>query len=214
MSIAGIITPSNADGLPVTIQELAGPQVEFVLAGKNSPETGVVVEDRAVTHKTHYPGNNEATIHSMGMEYGDIVLKGRFADPFDQFIGGARRRVELLRGLQHRENYCRLTWGENIVRVGRIKTVRTTNMEHNRIGYEIVFEVAVAEEVGSEFDNNEVLGPEVAQMEKALRASLQAMDAALTLASAVATQVRYIDTFRRRRPPPNRNTTTRLFPGA
>lgn len=196
--------PKNANGQAMVIEELAGPKVKFVLDGKNMPVKGIPIGDRVITNKVTNPGNSEATIHVMGVEYDDVVLRGRFHDPADLVIGGARRRVELLRGLEHRMNPVRVTWGDNIVRLGIIKSAVLTEHMHDDIDYEITIEVAKAEETGTALDNVVAMTATQQRMEQGLRLAINGAALVLGAYGAATGTINFVETFRRREEPANR----------
>lgn len=178
---------NNANGQPVQIRELDGLQTTLYLGTKARPQRGVEVRDKVRFSKQFYPGNDEATIHIQGMEYDDIVLRGRFHDPVgDVFIGGSRRRVELLRGLQHRRSTCELSWGGNIVRTGIVADVTITEKTHHDVNYEIRFVVAKAGEVGTEATNTEQLNATQRALDRLIRTTRNVLNTVLDVTSAAS----------------------------
>jgi hypothetical protein len=182
----------SANGTPVRILDLTSPtRDEITLGAKALPETGVAVTDKLRVHKVANAGSNKATLHLQGMEYDDIVLRGRFRfDALDAVRGlRARKRVLFLQAMQHRKAPCRLIWGQNIIREGVIGSVTIINHRHDEVEYEITFIVSQALERGALVPS---LAPTLNQrrMDAALRTVRDGLDAVLTVASVGAVLVR------------------------
>lgn len=218
-AILDIIDGLSADGSPVIIEELTGLKASVVLGSRARPEQGVEITDTLRYQKTHYAGNNTATIHVMGMEYDDIILNGRFKDAADYVITaaggggladatkGSRRRVELLRGLMHRQSLCQLSWGDTIVRQGVVAMVKIIERRHNHCRYQIRFAVAKAGEVGTERDNTEQLSVVQRNIEQSINTARFLADTILRAQSDANAVANFVQTFARRRPDADRDNT-------
>jgi len=141
-----------ADGQPVIIQELAGPRATLVLGGRDRPAPNVGVGSKQRATQKYLPGSEEAVVHIMGTAEDPISLRGRFHDDFLRVFGQSPEdQVLQARGLLHRMNSCRLTWGTSIVRIGRVKAFVPTYVRDKVIDYEITFDVDLAEDQGGVF---------------------------------------------------------------
>lgn len=136
-----------SDGQPVIIQELTLPFATLVLAGKDRPNRRLGVATRQRGPQRHLPGADSAVVHVMGHAEEPMELVGKFYDDFARLFGQSPKdQVQQARGLLMRLNRCRLTWGDTIIRVGRVKQVNAQYVRHTVIPYTIVFEVDQAEE--------------------------------------------------------------------
>lgn len=132
------------------IQELDNPGALLVFDGRNKVEPRVSVPMRRRTHQTWQPGNERATVHDMGVAYDSIQIKTRFHDDFFRLLGETPETLlRQLRGLCLRGNTCRLSWGDSIVRLGRVKRVDPEYVRSDDIIVRFTFEVDAAEEPGS-----------------------------------------------------------------
>lgn len=134
---------------PLLIQELANPGALLVFDGKNRVEPKVAVPMRRRTRQTWQPGNDRATVHDMGVAYDPIVIRTRWHDDFFRLIGETPEiLLQQARGMCLRGNQCRLSWGDSIVRLGRVKRVDPEYVRSDDIIVKITFEVDAAEEQG------------------------------------------------------------------
>lgn len=138
-----------ANEQPVIIEELESPKALLVLAARNRPDPGVNVNMRRRSRQVWNPGSDVATTHDMGVAYDPITIKGRFRDDFLRLAGESPQ--DLVRQAQQiclRGQTCRLTWGDTIVRRGRLKSVEPAYVRADDIVYNFTFEVDAAEELG------------------------------------------------------------------
>lgn len=139
--------PANEQ--PVIIEELTRPNAVLVLAGKDRPEQPLQVPMRQRSRQVWNPGNDEATTHVMGVAYDPITMKGRWHDDLLRVAGqGPEDLLRQARGICLRGNQCRLSWGDSIVRIGRLKRIDPEYVRDDDIIYNITFEVDSVDEPG------------------------------------------------------------------
>lgn len=135
-----------ADGMPVLITELTGDKKTLILDATDLPERGIEVAGDLRSQATWYPGASSASTQIMGTSEADISLHGRWRDVW-AVEGWAAYQTEAARGMWLRQAYCELSWGSFLVRRGYIKRVMARIDTERDVSYEIVFQVAEADEM-------------------------------------------------------------------
>lgn len=176
---------------PLLIQELAEPAALLVFDGTNKVDPNVAVPMRRRTKQVWNPGNDKATVHDMGVAYDPITITTRFHDDVTRLLGETPEALlRQARGLCLRGNQCRLSWGDSIVRTGRVKSVTPQYVRSDDIIVEIEFEVDGAAEPGAFIFRRPPAVAKVAQ----IRVLADQIIDAYTAASAAARFARSVQT--------------------
>jgi hypothetical protein len=130
----------------VVLRELGGAQRELRLEDTTLPEQGVVVETEQRTTATWYPGASTASVQVHGTKEAPIPFVGWLRDSWLGLEGGAAEIGQQLRALSLGRQRCELSWGESLVRRGRVQRVRLEYTREADIRYEFVFEPDEADE--------------------------------------------------------------------
>ncbi len=135
-----------ADGQPVILTPLSGSTAGVTLADGDLPEQGVEVPSELRTSEADYPFSLRRSVQLLGLDEGDIPLRGKFRDVWGGTQGHAAAQWQALRDLFVAQVQVELSWGDLLIRRGVIRRLRPTFVSEGAIDYELDFMVLEADE--------------------------------------------------------------------
>lgn len=176
-----------ADGQPLVLTQLDGDGLQVVLDDGDLPEEELELPAELRMTSTLYPRSSRKTLQLLGVDEGNIPVRGQLRDVWGAVQGHAAAQASALRQMFIGQRLVELVWGELVVRRGVVQKLSLRVRSEGVIHYEFEFHVVEADEalvITRPFDERP---PEKWDLFDALEAAGDAAEEALKVAALLGT---------------------------